>query len=327
METQVKACININDDERMNSSSGGIYPLIATKTIKNGGVVYAAVYDDNLDVIHKKLTTLEEIPESCGSKYIASYLGDTFKNVLEDLENKRQCLFVGTPCQCVGLINFLKKKEIDRLSLHKNLTIIDFVCHGVPTTNAWHSYLNAEKKRGFDVANVNMRDKSSGWSRLSYSVTLKDKNGDIKSIGWGANRFLAGFIANLYLRPSCYNCKFKGIERQTDITLGDFWGIWDLNPKMDDNKGTSLCLIHTPKGKNLLEELESESKIKSEIIESKDYIKYNESIVKTSTMHPKSEVFLKDMASGYDFIKLVDKYTGNTFRGKVKRKLKGLIRI
>lgn len=60
------------------------------------------------------------------------------------------------------------------------------------------------------------------------------------------------FFYDIYLRPSCYNCNFKGIERVSDVTVANFWRIENILPKMDDDKGTSLIVVHSWKRQTII---------------------------------------------------------------------------
>ncbi len=321
METELYACFNQNSEQRSWSSSGGVYPLIAAKVIEKGGVVYAAVYDEQLYVIHRRIDKYENIAESCGSKYVASQLGTAFLDIYKDIRSGIYCLFVGTPCQCAGLRSFIEVSSgAEKDDLFDRLFILDFVCHGVPGRTAWHSYLDHVRKKIFNVKTVNMRDKTSGWSRQAYSFSMADSLGNITVDNWGANPYLVGFISNLYLRPSCSNCHFKGISRNTDVTLADFWGVWDLYPDMDDNKGTSLVMVHSLKGKKMFTDIADSMTVKTITL---DKIKdYNSSIYESSPPNPKRQIFYEKIEKGIDFKKVVDDLTGKSLNKRIFKKIK-----
>ena len=241
MKTKSFACYNTNETQRMISSSGGIYFLLANAIIEWECIVYGACYE-GIDVRHVRIKSKEDISSSCGSKYIPSELGDTFSQVREDLNNGKKVLFSGTPCQCAGLLTFVGTCE--------NLFCVDFICHGIPSKKVWRSYIDDLEHNKSKVLHVNMRDKCSGWNEYSWSIHYID--GSTMTVPFSKIPFMKGFLADLYLRPSCYKCKFKGIYRITDITMGDYWQVNYIQPKMFDNKGTSLIFVHSQKGMQLL---------------------------------------------------------------------------
>ena len=318
MNTTLYAAYNVNEKERMESSSGGIYSLIAEYVINHNGTVYAACYNEKLEVQHCRIDSVQNIVKSRGSKYVQSLLGDTYQRVYSDLNENRMVLFVGTPCQCAGLLKFLPEK------FNYNLICVDFICHGVPSKKTWEEYKRSVEKKVGKINSVNMRNKSTGWSKCKYSWKINGGNREYIQ-PQSENTYMRGFIANLYLRPSCYKCCFKGINRQTDITLGDFWGVWNLMPDMDDNKGTSLVFVHSEKGKRILEDLKGKMIIAEADIE--EAIKINTSMIKSSTPNIKSVEFRKRMVAGEDFINVVQdllklplqERLKNMFKNKVSR--------
>ena len=320
MNTKAYACYNNNEKVRLSSSSGGIFPLLASSIINKGGVVFAACYDNNLNVKHQKIDKLEDIFLGQGSKYVCSTLGDTFQQIKDIIKQEKKVLFVGTPCQCAGLISFLGLNNIER----KNLIIVDCVCHGVPGKVSWDAYKKSLEKQSFILRSVNMRDKCSGWTKGSYSWSLSDEKGHVIIMPKDKNSFMKGMLSNLTIRPSCFDCKFKGIDRTTDITLGDYWGVWNHLPEMDDNKGTSLVLIHTIAGMELLNKIRSNITLADAVVEKA--IKGNSCIVKSTKFNPKRKEFFLRLNNGEDFILLIKELTMKTIKEKVKIKFVSLLK-
>lgn len=274
--TKSYAAQNRNDKIRKNSSSGGVFYSLALTIIKQGGVICAAKYSENFEVIHSIATTKDEIWDCCGSKYAQSRMGSCFIKIKRFLCQGRKVLFVGTPCQVAGLQTFLKHS-------YDNLFLVDVICHGVPSPAVWKNYLEERKQvdaDGSEIIGVNLRDKSTGWSNYSYSVRYEYQNGKVHSGQQDSDRFMQGFISNLYLRPSCSNCKFKGIERGSDITMGDYWGVWHHYPEFDDDKGTSLVMIHSEKGLKLWESVIDEFNVLE--INNEQAVQYNPSALESS---------------------------------------------
>lgn len=305
------ACYNKNEQIRMRSSSGGFYYTIAKKVITSGGVVYGACYEGT-DVCHRRIDTIGGILPSCGSKYLPSKLGDTFKQIQADLNSERMVLFTGLPCQCKGVLSLIGERD--------NLYCADCVCHGIPSKTAWKEYLSSMRHRGFDVEAVNMRDKVSGWR--TYSWKLKGSNGEEIIQSKNENLFMKGFTSDLYLRPSCYECCFKGIDRQTDFTLGDYWGVWDIQPEIYDDKGTSLVLVHSNKGMLLFQDVEKELEYREANI--RKAVQSNRSIIQSAHLSKARKEFFIGVKKQKDFIDLVENMTRLSVYRRVKRKFKRL---
>ncbi len=292
---EVYACYNKNEETRRKSSSGGVFALLAEKMLDDHGVVFAVCYDKNHETIHKKITSLGMLDLSLGAKYIQSRLSGTFKEVRHCLLAGQKVLFVGTPCQCAGLKAFLGKE-------FENLYLIDLICHGVPSRVAWRKYL--EELGCENIESINMRDKTTGWSEWNYDWKIRYKNESELIILQNHVPFMKGFVKDFYLRPSCHKCCFKGMERDSDITLGDYWGVWKVQPDMDDNKGTSVVLIHTDKGKNLLERITDELKISKADVEA--IIEYNPSILESASETKKRQKFFEKVKTDTTFTCIIE---------------------
>ena len=316
METLLFACYNKNKSERLMSSSGGVYPIIAKKVLDNGGVIFAVCYDSQFETIHKKIENFEEIKSSQGSKYIPSKLNDTFKEIKSILKDGRLVMFVGTPCQCGGLISFLGEMK-------DNLICVDFVCHGVPSRRIWRNYLNGYVDSN-NLNTLNMRDKTLGWSHYNYNWKFTFNSGEEKVIPQSEVKYMNGFTRDYYLRPSCYECRFKGIERCTDITLGDYWGVWDVHPDMDDNLGTSLVLVHSQKGLDLFDSVKNSLIRKETSVE--NAVKCNPSIISSAGKNNSRKEFFGKFNDCEDFNITFESVSKVTFAKKIMRKSKQLLK-
>lgn len=229
------------------SRSGGIFTALSDYVLNNNGIIYGCILSEDFDAIHIRATNQLERDKMRGSKYIQSKLGETFKNVKDDLTKEKLVLFSGTPCQIAGLKSFLNND-------YENLICVDIVCHGVPSSKVWHQYLDwLEKKYKSNIKNVDFRNKADfGWRDQIETITLKNN----KNINSSIYKNL--FCNRTILRPSCYTCRFKSLERPSDITIGDYWGIENAAPEYDDNKGTSLALINSIKGKKIFEKIKDD---------------------------------------------------------------------
>lgn len=296
-EPKAYACINKNEEIRKNSSSGGIFSLIAETILDMGGVVFGAQFDSELNVVHSYTENKEELHRYRGSKYVQSIVGDSYKKVKEYLEKGKYVFFTGTPCQVEGLYVFLQKD-------YNKLYTQDIICHGVPSPKVWHKYKDAlEKEHKSKIKTMNFRDKSNSWK--SYCLNYEFENNDFyKEINLKSNYMIA-FLKDLSIRESCYICKFKSKNRKSDITLADFWGIQNLNPDMDDDKGTSLVMVNSQKGITLFEKIKENIIYKETNFE--EAIKYNPSMTCSPQIPESREFFFKDLDT-MNFDELVDKY-------------------
>lgn len=235
-------------NEVMKSRSGGAFVAFSDWVLEQGGVVYGAGFQDHFVVTHKRATDKVSRDEFRGSKYVQSNLNGIFAQVKQDLIEDRWVLFSGTPCQVSGLNSYLPKRLKDKLLL------VDIVCHGVPSPKIWQEYLNyIEKKENLIVVGVDFRDKRRfGWRAHKETFDLK-KNLSTTSISNNVFAFL--FSQHLMQRPSCGKCHFCNLRRTGDLTLADFWG-WEKTGSHinDDDKGLSLVLVNTPKGKMIFDD-------------------------------------------------------------------------
>lgn len=222
----------------MDSSSGGLFSEMANAVLSKNGVVFGAKYDENFKVVHGYTENVQDLKNFRGSKYVQSELGDTFKEVEAFLKNDRLVLFCGTPCQAAGLKSFLRKE-------YENLILVDFICHGVPSPKVWQEYfdIKADKKH---LDKISFRDKTRGWN--SYSLSFTYANGKKICESRYINKYLRGFNSNMFLRGSCHDCHFKTVNRVSDVTIADFWGVERVLPQFADKNGVSLAFLQTDKG-------------------------------------------------------------------------------
>ena len=301
IKVQVYSCKNINDEIRMQSSSGGIFTLIAEYILKSQGVVFGAKFDEKLKVIHSYTDNVQELKSFRGSKYVQSEIGDIFVKVKEFLNKGKKVLFTGTPCQVEGLLSFLGKE-------YENLYTQDLICHGVPSPEVWRKNLEYKKrKKGEYPTNVNFRDKDVlGWN--NYQVKYIYINSQ-ELVHHNDEPFMKLFLSNLILRKSCYNCNFKKLIRNSDITVADFWGINEINPNFADEKGISAVLINSKKGEEIFKNIKKNLKLSQAKLS--DIIKYNSCINKSTKYNPKREGFFCDLENN-DYEYLINKYLENS---------------
>lgn len=238
---------------RMASSSGGVFSELARTVLDRGGAVFGAAYNERFEVCHICAEDEAALETLRGAKYAQSDLGGTFREVKRRLSGGQPVLFSGTPCQVAGLKAFLGTE-------YDNLLTVDFVCHGVPSPMVWREYLNHRAKLdsgGTLPQAVSLRCKDTGWSRYRYCTLLRYPDGTTQRIPSGESLFMKLFTEDFINREVCGACPFKGFRRVSDFTLGDFWGIWDIAPELDDDRGISLVLVHSEKARRLWNSIEN----------------------------------------------------------------------
>jgi coenzyme F420-reducing hydrogenase beta subunit len=231
---------------RRESSSGGVFSALAHRILALGGVVAGAAFDDQLVVRHILIDNAAEVHRLRGSKYVQSQMDPVLHRQVRDLLRAgRRVLFSGTPCQVGGLNAFLGTE-------YENLLTCDLVCHGVPSPKVFDAYKTMlEDQYGARVRRIDFRRKDCGWKRFSVSLSF-DNHTEYRRT-FTSDPFMLGFLQNTYLRHACHRCRFSRLPRIADISLGDFWGLGDHHPEWDDDRGTSLILVQTEKGRKAIE--------------------------------------------------------------------------
>ncbi len=326
----------------MASSSGGTFIALAKEIISQSGVVFGAVFDENWEVKHTYAETLEGIKHMMGSKYLQSRIENNYQETEKFLKEGRKVLFTGTPCQIAGLHKFLRKE-------YPNLLSVDILCHGVPSPGVWRKYLaeishkviRSENCKNLKTSctyqpiinDIEFRNKElKGWNQYSFVIKGKssitdDNNTILYSETHNMNTYMKGFLADIYLRPCCYNCKCKNGVSHSDLTIADFWGVGRLMVDFDDDKGTGLVLINTKKGKKFFDYLNMESR-SSNLADVKIMNKgFNEHILE----HPKRNVFFECLGRGDNMKDTVEKILYipiyKIFWTKIKNKIKRIVSI
>lgn len=291
------AAINHNTETRLHSSSGGVFPELAKMIIKNGGVVVGPDFDKLWNLRHVEIENEEYIERLCGSKYVQSKIGEAYMVVKKHLIEGRIVLFSGTPCQIAGLKSYLGKD-------FNSLICQDIACHGVASPKVLKSYLRfREKKAHAKVQNLLFRHKIFGWKAFSMLLEYDNKK---KYVGCNVeDLYLRMFINNLSLRPSCYACRFKGLDRQADITLADYWGIGNIEQEMDDDLGTSLVIVHSEKGQQLWDTVKHMFRWKETDL--RKAAGYNSALLHSVVMPETRESFFHDINTA-GFTRAIEKY-------------------
>ena len=301
------ACVNNDEEVRINSSSGGIFPLLCKNVIDKGGVVFGAAFDNKFNVRHTFAETIDECNKFRGSKYVQSKIEESYKLAKKFLDNGKIVLFSGTQCQIKGLNLYLRKE-------YKNLITVDVICHGVPSPRVFKLYIeNLIKKYRSDIQDISFRDKRKGWKEFSYVATFKD--GQSYSKIFKEDIYIKGFLQNLYLRPSCYECRAKNFTSGSDISLADYWGVENIHNDLDDDKGVSLVLINSCKGEEVFNQLSENIILKKTDLEYS--IKRNPCIVKSVSNNPNREKFFRDINTN-NIERSINKCINNTIIQRAK---------
>ena len=233
-----------NNEVRMNSRSGGVFTALSDWILEQEGIVYGCELIDCRRAVHKRAITKEERDKFRGSKYIQSEIFDCYKKIKNDLKSDKYVLFSGTPCQVNAIKSYCYRIDTSKLFL------IDIVCHGVPSPLVWSDYLDFLSNRKKTIVSVDFRDKKRfGWSE--HKETVFFNNGDVYS----GEVFKRLFYSHYILRKDCFDCPFKNLNRTGDVTIADCWGIAENYPEFDDDKGVSLVLINSAKGRRLIADI------------------------------------------------------------------------
>ncbi|MBN2835137.1 MAG: Coenzyme F420 hydrogenase/dehydrogenase, beta subunit C-terminal domain [Candidatus Delongbacteria bacterium] len=310
IEPLVFAAWTKNEHVKRTSSSGGMFSEISDYILNNSGTIFGAVLDKNLKVLHISATTKEEREYQKGSKYVQSDINTTYVQAKKLLEKGELVMFSGTPCQIGGLYSFLGKN-------YDNLTTVDIVCHGVPSPKIFRIYIDyLERKYRSTVSSINFRDKDFGWNTQTMNVYFENEKSYISHRD--NDIYYRMFLYHLVLRPSCHNCQYTKTNRQSDITIADFWGIGKLDIKLfEENKGVSLVILNTEKGKMIFENIKKN--INSKEFKLEQALQPN--LIKPSMPHPKRKEFW-DEVDKVPLEKLIKKYWKRpTLLRKIRNKI------
>lgn len=247
-EREAYAAYAKDQNEHATSSSGGIFAVLARYVLKIGGYICGAAFDETTTLKHILTNKEEDLIKLKGTKYVQSEIGDVYSQIRDLLDQGTIVLFSGTPCQVGGLKSFLNKQ-------YDNLLTVDLICHGVPSPAVFRRYLS-EISGEHTVKRMSFRDKTNGLSDVYLTYNLS--NGETVREKYLDSEYIKGFIQNLTIRPSCFVCKFKGIDRCSDITIGDYWGLNDYHPEMITEMGTSAVIIHSKQGQEFFEAVKEE---------------------------------------------------------------------
>lgn len=236
------------DDRRIldNSSSGGIFTVLANHILDLGGVVCGAEYDENFQVIHKIIENKDELNKLLGSKYVHSYISKEIYGMIKQHLADRYVLFSGTPCQVAGLRKYIGNDN-------PNLVTVEVICHGIVESYIWKAYLHDYHKR--QIHRFEMRSKRTGWAGCKFAFHVEYCDGTKYTRMNKLEPYMIAFANDICLRESCYNCEYR-TARVADISLSDFWGVEKTSYVQNLKKGTSRVQLNTLVGQRIWDEVE-----------------------------------------------------------------------
>ena len=317
--TVMKAYAAYNRDKktRYESSSGGVFPALAEAVLKQQGVVFGVRFDGDFQAVYDCAQTMEEVRKFQGAKYVFPSTDGVYLQVKAYLEQGRYVLFTGLPCHTAGLLYYLRDTD------QSTLFCADLVCHGTPERTAWNAWLKEEEQRRGSITGIRMRDKSRGWT--DYRIAVTDWSGSEHREYASDHIYMRGFVGSLYLRKPCYRCRFRGMERSSDLTLGDYWGGGRMHPDLDDDGGLSLILCHTKKGKKLLESA-AEKLIYAET-DPEYAVTQNKALVCSPEEPVEREAVLRALEKGDGFRRATAAWIRRNTDGKIRWRIRRMRRL
>ena len=320
----------MKDEKKLHkSTSGGLFQVIAEKIIEKNGVVFGATFDETFLLFHKECRYVKDLDGFMGSKYLQSNTEGIYKLVYEISKRDKDVFFTGTPCQCDALKHYFLVRNG---CVPDNVVLCELMCHGVSSPGVFEKYISyLNKKYKGEICNYNFRYKKpsgfkSGWENMNIRIDyIKGKNikTDIHRSKYDAWHFWFG--EHFSVRKSCFNCKYRTLERVSDLTIGDFWKIKKVIPDLDITNGISAVFVNTIKGKDILEECSNQLLYK-EIELDKIHDLFKVPICKDSVMCPSQrEQFFKIYNEG-GIKELIKKFSPDNYITAIIKKIKWMVK-
>lgn len=320
---KVYAYKNVQEEVNKASSGGAFYKILTVLVDSFCGdyVIYGATWTDDLRVEHQRVESLELASKFRGSKYVRSDISGIFVQVSLDLSNDKNVIFSGTPCQIQGLKSYLSKKNINT----EKLFTIDIICHGSPEPRIWRDCKEwFEKKEKSRIVHVSFRDKRSGWKRYPTSILFSNGKEIINT--YESQIYMRMFFSLMILDKKCFSCKYSNMNRVSDITIGDFWGINEIMPDFPAKQGVSLILINTKEAEIVISDIEkslSNDEVLKEYSGNK-YLRYQHNLNRPTEKPCRYDEFWNDYnEKGFQYI--IEKYRFNTMKGYIKFGIKSAL--
>lgn len=250
MESKAFLAYNRSSGVRMRSSCGGAYTAFAHSAIKNRYLVVGAGYTQHMEVIHNTIHLEEEVQELRGAKFAQSDNRRNYIQIKKAITNGSGVMYFGTACQIAGLYNFL---EYD----YENLITCEVLCQGVASPRIFREFCEfIETKYDIIIKSFYISNKKKGWRNYSVTVNHKEKlfSKSVKVTKHEA--YMVNPLKRITIRPSCYECEFRGFPRIADITLAAFNNLQENDiagiSKVD---GVTLMLANTLRGQDCIANL------------------------------------------------------------------------
>lgn len=310
-EPKVFAAKSKINDIRKYSTSGGIFSLLSDYVLENKGTVYGAAYENINHIIHKRAVNQQQRDEQRDSKYVQSSIINIYNLVYADLQDGKDVLVTGTPCQVHAINNFLLNKKYTG-----NLYLCDIVCHGVGSPLIYRQHLQyLENKYNMKIDKICFRSKDLGWAKnCKRYIKCQSKDKTVLDDLY----YKLYFNYNIISRPSCEKCPYASSKRTSDITIGDFWGIEKIAPDFEDGLGISLVIINSDKGEKLLQNIESSVSLLQSSWS--NAVKENPRLSSPTKFGKMRDEFWR-LQKKWEYEKVLKFYFDNSFIGKVKRRV------
>ena len=300
------------------STAGGAFTAIAQYTIERKGIVFGVELQTDLyahpsAAHHIYIDNEVDLEKLRNSKYIQSYLGREIIHRLKDyLEQGRYVCFSGTPCQIAGLKRYLDIQKLDQ----SRLILVDVVCRAVPSPMIFRKYIEyQEKKISGKVTKVRFRDKYYGYK---FSTMNIEANGEHIGYHKGieSDPWLRAFFSGVCNRPSCYDCRFRNICRNSDFTIWDCFNVGRFSKELDNDKGATRVLVNSEKGQKVFTDIKSE--FLSQRVPVTSIVYGTKEFMNSPIPSVNRQRFFEDanLMNGYE---LFEKYFPNTIRTRCER--------
>lgn len=310
----VDAFVNPNLLVRKQSSSGGVFTMLAESVLNEGGVVFGARFNDDWEVVIDYTESLDGLAVFRGSKYMQGVVGKSFQIAESYLKVGRKVLFSGTPCQISGLHLFLQKEYV-------NLLTVAIACHSVASPMVWREYLRGLGLK--NISDIQFRDKRISWENYGLKIRYNKSKEFFQQ--YGKNPYMQLFLHGISTRPSCFNCPSKEGKSAADIIIGDCWGISQILPDyQNDHQGTSFVICNTYKGAKALEK----DGIKGYPLLYEQVVKHNGGLTVRSVAPAERASFWVEFISEKDKAQVIDRFSRPytpSIKDKLKKCLKGLV--
>lgn len=310
-----------NEKVRKKSSSGGAFTAIleAVQEMCDSQEfpdVAGVAFDPQFNVVYKIVHNLDETCAFRGSKYVKASIQNILQCMEKLIASGRTVVFCGVPCQVDAI-----KHSVERKGLPKsNLYLVDIICHGTIKENIWRDYIRwLEDKYGSEISTFSFRCKDVGWHDYPVSVTFK--NGKFSINRQDVQMIMTLYMTRMCMNESCYKCHYASMDRISDITLGDFWGIEKIYPEFADKLGVSLVIANTEQGMKICRKLEGRKDFQLWKCCSDEYVNYQLALNGPAHKPKEYDIFWEDYERG-GFQLILKKYAGNNLVGKLKYSLK-----